>query len=311
MIQDETADLLTTSIAEAAAKIETARAKINLALHVLGRRPDGYHDLDSLVVFAELSDVLTAYRRDEQAVELGIDGEFADHLAETTPPADNVVYAVADALMRAFPERVQDGIRLDLVKRLPIAAGIGGGSADAAATLRLLNRVWRLGLSTDQLVELGASLGADVPVCVLSRPARIEGTGGRLTPVGTLPEMPVVLVNPGVAVPTAEVFRRLRNPDKTPLPPLPTRPVSIMELVFWLRRTRNDLFEPACGLAPEIEHAVRMLASEADCMFARMSGSGATVFGIFLTIDAATAVAERIRDARPHWWVAVTWTEGS
>ncbi len=311
MIRDETADLLTTSIAEAAAKIETARAKINLALHVLGRRPDGYHDLDSLVVFAELSDVLTAYRRDEQAVELGIDGEFADLLAETTPPGDNLVYAVADALMRAFPEHVQDGVRLDLVKRLPIAGGIGGGSADAAATLRLLNRVWRLGLGTGQLVELGASLGADVPVCVLSRPARIEGTGDRLTPVGTLPEMPVVLVNPGVAVPTAEVFRRLRNPDKTPLPPLPTRPLSIMELVFWLRRTRNDLFEPACGLAPEIEHAVRMLAAEPDCMFARMSGSGATVFGIFLTIDAATAVAERIRDACPDWWVAVTWTEGS
>lgn len=311
MTQGETADLLSASIAEAAGKVETARAKINLALHVRGRRPDGYHELDSLVVFAELADVLTAYRRDEQAVELGIDGEFADLLAETTPPGDNLVYAVADALMRAFPDRIQDGIRLDLDKRLPIAAGIGGGSADAAATLRLLNRVWRLGLSTEQLAELGGSLGADVPVCVLSRPTRIEGIGERLTAVGTLPEMPVVLVNPGVAVQTAEVFRRLRNPDKSPLPPLPTRPVSAMELVFWLRRTRNDLFEPACGLAPVIEHAVRMLASDPDCMFARMSGSGATVFGIFLSIEAATAAAERIRDVRPDWWVAVTWTEGS
>ena len=234
MIRDETADFLTTSIAEAASKVETARAKINLALHVLGRRPDGYHELDSLVVFAELSDVLTAYRRDEPTLELGIDGEFADLLAETTPPGDNLVYAVADALMRAYPDRVQEGIRIDLAKHLPIAAGIGGGSADAAATLRLLNRIWQLGLSTGQLIDLGASLGADVPVCVLSRPARIEGTGNRLTPVTTLPEMPVVLVNPGVAVSTAEVFRNLRNPDKTPLPPLPTRFVSVMERFYRL-----------------------------------------------------------------------------
>ena len=311
MIRDETADLLTTAIAQAAAKIESARAKINLALHVVGRRPDGYHDLDSLVVFAEASDLLTAYQRDEPVIELGIDGEFADLLAETTPPGDNLVYAVADALMRTFPDRIDGGVRLDLAKNLPLAAGIGGGSADAAATLRLLNRIWRLGLTTEQMIDLGASLGADVPACVLSRPARIEGIGDRVTPVTTLPEMPVVLLNPGVAVPTADVFRRLRNVSRPPLPPLPTRPVSVMELVFWLRRTRNDLFEAACGIAPEIERAVRLLAADEDCVFARMSGSGATVFGIFLTIEAATAAAERIRDERPEWWVSVTWTEGS
>jgi 4-diphosphocytidyl-2-C-methyl-D-erythritol kinase len=311
MTQGETADRLSASIAEAAGKVETARAKINLALHVRARRPDGYHDIDSLVVFAELSDVLTAGRCEEERVEVGIDGEFADLLAATTPPGDNLVYAVADALMRTFPDRVPGGIRIDLDKRLPIAAGIGGGSADAAATLRLLNRVWRLGLDTGQLVELGASLGADVPVCVLSRPTRIEGIGDRLTPVATLPAMPVILLNPGVAVPTAEVFRRLRNPDRPALPALPTGPLSITDLVTWLRRTRNDLFEPACGLSPVIERAVRMLASDPDCMFARMSGSGATVFGIFPSIEAAAATAGRIRAARPEWWVAVTWTEGS
>ncbi len=311
MTQEKTADLLTTAIAEAAARIENARAKINLALHVVGRRDDGYHALDSLVVFTELSDALTAYRRDDPTIELGIDGDFADLLAETTPPGSNLVYAVADALMRTFPDRVAGGVRLDLVKQLPLAAGIGGGSADAAATLRLLNRIWRLGLSTEQMIDLGASLGADVPACVLSRPARIEGIGERVTPVAILPEMPVVLVNPGVAVQTVEVFRRLRNPEKPALPPLPDRPVSIMELVFWLRRTRNDLFEPACAIAPEIERAVRLLAADEDCVFARMSGSGATVFGIFLSIEAATAAAARLRDARPDWWVAVTWTEGS
>jgi 4-diphosphocytidyl-2-C-methyl-D-erythritol kinase len=211
--------------------------------------------------------------------------------------------------MRAYPDRVQEGIRIDLAKHLPIAAGIGGGSADAAATLRLLNRIWQLGLSTGQLIDLGASLGADVPVCVLSRPARIEAPA-TASPVTTLPRCRSCSSIP-VAVSTAEVFRNLRNPDKTPLPPLPTRFVSVMELVFWLRRTRNDLFEPACALAPVIERAVRMLASDGDCMFARMSGSGATVFGIYLSIEAATAAAERIRDAQPGWWVAVTWTEGS
>ena len=311
MTQGETADLLTASIAAAAGKVESARAKINLALHVTGRRPDGYHDLDSLVVFAELADVLAASPHAEPAVELGIDGPFADHLANTTAAGDNLVYAVADALMRAFPDKVADGIRIDLDKHLPVAAGIGGGSADAAATLRLLNRVWGLGLDTAQLAGLGLNLGADVPVCVVSRPTRVEGIGDRLTPVSILPEVPMVLVNPGIAVATADVFRRLRNPDRPALPALPDRPISITELVTWLRRTRNDLFEPACGLSPLIERAVRMLASDADCMFARMSGSGATVFGIFPAIEAAAAAAERLRATRPEWWVAVTRTEGS
>jgi 4-diphosphocytidyl-2-C-methyl-D-erythritol kinase len=311
MTTDETADLLAISIAEAAAKIESARAKINLALHVLGRMPNGYHRLDSLVVFAELADTLAAYRRDESIVELGIDGDFAEILAESTRPEDNLVYAVADALIRAFPDRIPGGIRVDLTKNLPIAAGIGGGSADAAATLRLLNRIWRLGLTIPQLAGLGASLGGDVPACVFSRPARLEGIGERVTPIATIPAIPVVLVNPGIAVETGAVFRRLRPAERSPLPPLPERSVSVMELVFWLRNTRNDLFEPACQAAPVIETVVRLLASDPDCMFARMSGSGATVFGIFLSIEAANRAAMRIQDARPDWWVAVTWTEGS
>src|SRR5690606_24461471 len=142
----------------------------------------------------------------------------------------------------AFPDRIEGGIRIDLAKHLPLAAGLGGGSADAAAALRLLNRIWHLGPATGQLIELGAIPGADVPACVLSRPARIEGVGDRVMPLATLPDIPVVLVNPGVAVPTAEVFSRLRNPERAPLPPIPRRFSSITELVSWLRRTRNDLF---------------------------------------------------------------------
>jgi 4-diphosphocytidyl-2-C-methyl-D-erythritol kinase len=311
MTADETADLLARSIADAAGKVESARAKINLALHVLGRRPDGYHELDSLVVFAELADTLTAFRRDEPIIEIGIDGDFADILAETTPPGSNLVYAVASALMQTFSDRIPGGVRLDLVKTLPIAAGIGGGSADAAATLRLLNRVWHLGLTLEDLAGLGANLGADVPVCVHSRPARMEGIGERITPVHTIPAMPIVLLNPGVAVDTGAVFRRLEPGARPPLPPPPSRFTSLMELVFWLRKTRNDLFEPARAVAPVIETAIRRLASDPDCLFARMSGSGATIFGIFLTDEAAERAAARIQESRPDWWVTWTWTTGS
>jgi 4-diphosphocytidyl-2-C-methyl-D-erythritol kinase len=310
MIRDETADLLTTSIAEAAARVESARAKINLALHVRGRRADGYHDLESLVAFTELADVLSVSPHDQPAIEIGIDGPFADRLAETTPPADNLVYAVADALIRSFPDRAPAGIRLELAKNLPLAAGIGGGSADAAAALRLLNRTWQVGLTMEQLIELGAHIGADVPACVLSRPALVEGIGEHVTPVA-LPEIPLVLVNPGVAVATPDVFRRLRSANKSPLPPLPAGFASIMEVVLWLRKTRNDLFEPACAIAPVIERVVRTLAGDPDCLFTRMSGSGATVFGIFPTIDTAMAAAERLGEAQPDWWIAVTRTEGS
>lgn len=311
MIQDETADPLTTSIAEAATGIESASAKVNLALHVLGRRPDGYHDLDSLVVFTELSDVLSVCPHDQPSIEIGIDGAFADLLAETTPPGDNLVYAVADALIRSFPGRAPEGARIELAKNLPLAAGVGGGSADAAATLRLLNRSWRLGLTMTDLMELGAHLGADVPACVLSRPARVEGVGEQVTPIAGMPEIPILLVNPGLAVSTPDVFRRLRSARKPPLPPLPDGFGSIADVVLWLRRTRNDLFEPACSIAPAIERAVRTLAGDPDCMFARMSGSGATVFGIFPTMDAAAAAARRLRVARPDWWIAVTRTEAS
>ena len=311
MTADETADPLATSIAGAAARIESARAKINLALHVLRRRADGYHSLDSLVVFAELADRLTAYRREETAVDLFLDGPFADGLAARIRLHDNLVFAAADALMQAYPERINGGIRIDLAKVLPTAAGIGGGSADAAATLRLLNRIWDLRLSTAQLAEIGADLGADVPVCVLSRPAQIEGIGDRVTPVPSIPAMPILLVNPGVPVATEEVFRRLAPAERSPLPPLPSFFASPMDLVLWLRGTRNDLFEPACMVAPEALAAVRLVASDPTCLFARMSGSGATVFGLFPTIEAASAAAERAQQARPTWWTAVTWTEAS
>ncbi len=311
MTADGTAELLARSLADAGAETDLARAKINLALHVLGRRADGYHELDSLVVFAALADTLTASPSAEPLVELDCDGDFADMLAAATPPGGNLVSAVARHLMQAFPDRIRGGVRLHLTKVLPVAAGIGGGSADAAAALRLLDRVWRLGLSPAELARLGAGFGADVPVCVHGRPSRMEGIGERVTPLEAIPALPMVLLNPGVAVDTGAVFRRLAPAPRAPLPPMPSRFASPAKLASWLREARNDLYEPARLEAPVIGTALDRLAADPACLLARMSGSGATVFGLFPAVEAAQRAAARIRDARPDWWVVATWTGGS
>ncbi|MCB1487634.1 MAG: 4-(cytidine 5'-diphospho)-2-C-methyl-D-erythritol kinase [Bauldia sp.] len=306
-----TADAVSSVIPGTVSEIETARAKINLALHVLGRRDDGYHLLDSLVVFAEAGDTLTA--SDGGAGETGftIDGPFAAALDATTTPGNNLVLAVANGLRAAFPEACEAGIRLDLEKRLPVAAGLGGGSADAAAALRLLNRHWQLGLSAEELAEMGLVLGADVPVCLASQPSRMSGIGETVVPVSGIPPMWMTLVNPGVSVATGNVFRRLEAAERSGLPPLPEPIGPLIEFIFWLRNTRNDLFAPAAEEAPLVETAVRALASDRDCAFARMSGSGATAFGIFMSQEAANRAAARIQKAEPDWWVAVTRTGGS
>lgn len=308
---ETTADPLAALISETAARVESARAKINLALHVLDRRPDGYHLLDSLVVFAEVADTLTVVPEDVGFVRLTTDGPFAGDLVDATGADDNLVLTVADRLADAFPGRSGRGARLHLEKRLPVAAGLGGGSADAAAALRLLNRHWRLGLGAAELARLGLSLGADVPVCLASKPSRMEGIGGAVTPLAGLPPLNLVLVNPGIALATRAVFRRLEAESRTPMPAIPPRFASVMELVFWLRKTRNDLYVPAAAEAPPVERALMMLASDPDCVFARMSGSGPTAFGIFMSAEAANRAADRIHAARPQWWLAVTRTGGS
>ena len=155
------------------------------------------------------------------------------------------------------------------------------------------------------------SLGSDVPVCLVSRPSRMQGAGETVTPVSGVPGMTIVLVNPGIRVSTRKVFRRLEITDSAPLPPIPDASRSLVQFIFWLRETRNDLFVPAIAEAPPIETAVRALASDKDCIFARMSGSGATAFGVFMSSNAAKRAAQRLHAAEPGWWVAVTTTEGS
>jgi 4-diphosphocytidyl-2-C-methyl-D-erythritol kinase len=307
---ETTADPFSALISDIASRVEAARAKINLALHVLGRRADGFHLIDSLVVFAEVGDTLTAAPLDGGAVDFAVDGQFADHLA-TTPVRDNLVLRAAEQLMKAHPAKTNKGVGLKLTKRLPIAAGLGGGSADAAAALRLLNRYWELKLAPAQLAELGLRIGSDVPICLASRPLHAEGIGEKVKPLPGIPALPVVLINPGIEMATRKVFRRLHHEERTPMWPLPKGFPTIMEFVHWLRMTRNDLFEPAKLEAKVVGAVVKALGADPECLLARMSGSGATAFGIFNTSAAATRAADRLRAKHPKWWVAVTKTGGS
>ena len=269
---------------------ERAPAKINLTLHVTGRRPDGYHLLDSLVVFAGVGDRVAA--APGQGLSLSVTGPMA---AGVPAGPENLILRAA-ALFGDAP-----GARLTLEKHLPVASGIGGGSADAAAALRALSRLWDRPLPG--LAALTA-LGADVPVCLRGRPARMSGIGEVLGDPPPLPRGWLVLVNPGIAVSTGAVFAGLGGAFGAPMPDLPAGFADAPALAAWLAAQRNDLEAPARVLAPEIGAVLDALAAEPGVLLARMSGSGATCFG--LTGDAATAeaTAKRIRAAHPGWWVA-------
>lgn len=261
-----------------------AAAKVNLYLHVTGKRPDGYHLLDSLAVFADVGDVLAA--EPGAALTLAVDGPQGAGLALET---DNLVLRAARLLA---PER---GAALRLSKYLPVASGIGGGSADAAAALRLLAAFW--GVTAD-LPALSLRLGADVPVCLASCPARMQGIGDILAPAPRLPDFGLLLVNPGVAVPTPAVFKARRGGFSAP-PALPAAWAEVDEMVASLAACGNDLQEAAIGIAPVIGEVLNMLAGLPGAKLARMSGSGATCFALFATAAAAAAAVERMPQG---WW---------
>ena len=274
-----------------------APAKVNLYLHVTGRRPDGYHVLDSLVAFAEVGDTITATFEDQ--LSLSIEGPFARAI-----PAgpENLVLRAADCLRQAVG-RPELGARMALRKILPVAAGIGGGSADAAAVLRLLHDLWALDLPHETQHALAARVGADVPVCLAGQPSRVSGIGEGLTPAPALPSLWLVLVNPGVPLSTASVFAGIRRFNR-PAPPMPRRIPDLNALVGFLSHQRNDLEPLACGLAPVIGDALASLRTAPECRLARMSGSGATCFGLFSGRHVAEAAAQRISHGAPDWWVA-------
>ncbi|WP_316015811.1 4-(cytidine 5'-diphospho)-2-C-methyl-D-erythritol kinase [Roseobacter sp. HKCCA0434] len=264
---------------------ELARAKVNLTLHVTGRRPDGLHMLDSLVVFPRVGDLIEV--EPSRHLSLTLDGPFGAFLSGQ---GDNLVLRAARMLDDAR------GAAIRLGKVLPVASGIGGGSADAAATLRALARLWQ--------VELGeaahyVSLGADVPVCLGSTPARMRGVGEWIGPVPVLPPLWCVLVNPGVQVATAQVFGRLDAVHNPPMD-LPERFGGFEAFTDWLSAERNDLEPPALTLAPVIGEVLEALSTTSR--FARMSGSGATCVALYPDEGAALTAAERIRKARSDWW---------
>lgn len=266
-----------------------APAKVNLTLHVTGQRGDGYHLLDSLVVFVDIGDRIVA--APAPALNLTIDGPMATGLGTGD---DNLVLRAARMLA---PER---GATIRLTKNLPLASGIGGGSSDAAATLRALSDLWHLPLPD---AASCATLGADVPVCLHPRPRRMGGIGEILGDVPALPPLWLVLVNPGIHVPTPAVFRTLASKTGTPMPTtLPACP-NAATLAAFLKTQRNDLEQPARALAPEIGQVLTQIAATDGCLIARMSGSGATCFGLYASQGAADAAARMLSAAASAWWV--------
>lgn len=279
------------------ARAEKAPAKVNLTLHVLGRRADGYHDIESLVVFAGVGDALSF--TPGRALALTVGGPTAAAAGDTT---DNLVLRAARALAERV-EGLQVG-RFALSKRLPVAAGLGGGSADAAAALRMLARANGLASDDPRLMQAARATGADVPVCLDPRPRLMRGIGDVLSEALDLPKLPAVLVNPGVAVPTREVFATLKLPSGQVAPPAPAP--NTTSLADAVANGRNDLEGPAIELQPVIASVLSVLRRLPGCRLARMSGSGATCFGLFDTPAAATAAARELRVGYPDWWVRPT-----
>ena len=280
---------------------EEARAKINLALHVTGQRPDGYHLLDMLVTFTDHGDRLDFMRSPTD--EFTLSGRFGETLAGDG--GTNLVLKARDLLREAigplaFPVRIQ------LEKNLPVASGIGGGSADAAATLRGLMRIWDTSLPEEALAALALKLGADVPMCLASRPLIARGIGEKIEPVPELPVLAMVLANPLKGVSTPEVFRQLATKNNPALSLPPSRPLAADWLAA-IAAARNDLEPPARELVPEIAAISAMLQAN-GALLTRMSGSGATCFGIFANMAAAEDAAAALHDARPDWYFQATET---
>ncbi len=279
----------------------TAPAKLNLYLRVVGQRADGYHLLDSLVAFATIADRVTADAAD--ALSLAIDGSFASAL-EGDPADSNLVLRAARALAGAL--RIEPRARLRLTKNIPVAAGLGGGSADAAAALRALLALWRAELPEARLLEIAAELGADVPVCLAGHAATVSGVGEVVLPAPELPPCGLVLVHPDVKLPTASVFRaaaarRGASAFSEPLPVIgPARTVG--NLAQALATRGNDLTDAAVSLVPEIATMLALLRATPGCRYAAMSGSGAACFGLYDDLPTAEAARLQVEDARPFWW---------
>ena len=286
---------------------ERAPAKVNLALHVLGRRPDGYHALSSLVAFAGVSDRVTL--APGAALSLTVNGPTAPAAG---PDDDNLILRAARSLAALRP-----GLRLGaftLLKRLPVAAGIGGGSSDAAAALRLLAKLNNLPVDAAEVLQAARQTGSDVPVCLVPSMRMLEGAGETVSPPLRLPPLYGVLANPRVAVETPRVFAALAlkpgaafaprgEPSRDIAPPTASARAG---LIAALASLRNDLEPPAAAIAPVIADVLAALRADSACLLARMSGSGATCFALYADCHAAARAARVLKAAHPQWWVKPT-----
>ncbi|WP_198389447.1 4-(cytidine 5'-diphospho)-2-C-methyl-D-erythritol kinase [Roseovarius faecimaris] len=263
-----------------------APAKINLTLHVTGRRDDGYHLLDSLVVFADIGDTVRVKPSD--TLSLSVEGRMTAGV-----PLDE-----RNIMIRAA-QFMHVGAEMRLTKKLPNAAGLGGGSSDAAATLKALSE-----LTGKPIPENPLALGADVPVCLVGRAARMRGIGESVEPLHGLPKLHAVLVNPNRPAPTKTVFKKLESHENPPMPEVIPSGQSRAEFITWLKGMRNDLEAPAIAVEPVIAQVFKALEVTPGCRLARMSGSGATCFGLYDNRETARAAAGRLREQQPGWWVA-------
>jgi 4-diphosphocytidyl-2-C-methyl-D-erythritol kinase len=274
-----------------------APAKVNLYLHVVGRRADGYHLLDTLMVFTELADRIEAEAAD--TLSLAADGPFVNRLPKKAE--DNLVLRAAQALAEAAG--VAPNARIRLTKNLPVSAGLGSGSSDAAATLKALSRLWEIPENAVDLPALALTLGADVPACLRAEPVFVGGIGEELAPAPRMPNVDILLVNPGVQLVTGSVFEARRggfNPEAR----FEEAPQNVRALAEILEDRENDLSEAATRLTPVVSEMLRAIEAAPGCRLARMTGSGATCFGLFDDAETAKRACEelRVRD----WWCAVT-----
>ena len=275
---------------------ERAHAKINLALHIIGRRPDGYHELDSIVAFADVADVLTI--APAAKVSISLSGPFASDL----PPDDENIILTAWHLLASFDGKKKtpfSPVKFHLEKNLPVASGIGGGSADAAAALRGLIQYFKISISSKDLNDLALQLGADVPICLLQKTSRMRGIGEIIEPIDIDLPSGIVLVNPRIPATTSKVFESL---NLLCCQSFGAEIGNVYDIQNW----RNDLTAPAIALVPEIADVIGRLNFQPDTICSRMSGSGATCFGLFESLEKAQSAAGAIAGKHPNWWVVAT-----
>jgi 4-diphosphocytidyl-2-C-methyl-D-erythritol kinase len=285
-------------VSETQAATLSASAKVNLALHVTGRRPDGYHLLDSIAVFTDLADAVAI--APAEAFSLKLSGPFAAHA-----PGDSrdLAWRAAEAFFKAAGLSPRAAVRIE--KNIPAGAGLGGGSADAAAVLLGLNRVSGTPLSAEELAAIALTLGADVPMCLVGQALRARSIGEIIDLLESWPALPLLLVWPGQPVSTPACFGALASRDNPGLPAV-FRPKTPADAANWLRHCRNDLEPSAIELQPAVGDALAALRSTKGCLLARMSGSGSACFGLYGSLNDAEAAAVAVAADHPGWWLAPT-----